>query len=62
MRFGICLTNDYLKRINTAVSDVCDVCNECVETLEHILLECAKSILRCKILSACTALNVISQL
>jgi len=50
MRFGICLTNDYLKRINTAAS------------LEHILLGCAKSILCCKILNACTALNVIPQL
>jgi len=65
MRFKICLTNDYLKRINTAASDVCDcdVCNECVETLEHILLRrCAKSILCCKIQNACTALNVIPQL
>jgi len=56
------LTDDYLKRINTAASDVCDVCNECVETLQHILLRCAKSILCSKILNACTALNVIPQL
>jgi len=62
MRFGICLTNDYLKKINTAASDLCDVCNECVETLEHILLGCARSILCCKILNACTALNVNPQL
>jgi len=56
------LTNDYLKRINTAASDVSDVCNEGVETLEHILLGCAISILCCKILNVCTALNVIPQL
>jgi len=62
MRFEICLTNDYFKKINTVVSDICDVCNECVETVEHILLGCAKSILCCKILNTCTALNVIPQL
>jgi len=33
-----------------------------VETLEHILLGCARSILCCKILNACTALNVNPQL
>ena len=51
-----------LKRINTVAFNACDECNECVETLEHILLECAKSILCYNILNACTALNVISQL
>ena len=60
MRFESCLTNDYFKKINTVVSDICDVCNECVETVEHILLGCAKSILCCKILNTCTALNAVS--
>jgi len=62
LRFGTCLTNEFLKKINAVTSDKSQDCDEHVETVEHIVLGCAKSNLCSKVLNACSVLNVSRQL
>jgi len=62
LRFGTCLTNEFLKKINAVTSDKCQDCDELIETIEHIVLGCAKSNLCSKVLNACCVLNVSRQL
>ena len=62
LRFGTCLTNEFLQKINVVIdvvtSDKCQDYDEHVETIEHIVLGCAKSNLCSKVINACCVLNV----
>jgi len=62
LRLGICLINEYLKKINVVSSDKCQECCSCIETVSHFLLGCPNSPLCDKVLDACARLNVIPEL
>jgi ribonuclease HI len=62
LRFGVCLTNDYLYKINVLPSDKCQHCCDSVETVRHLLLECPASSLCNKVLNVCACLNMVPDL